>query len=209
MHHILYKTTCIPTGKFYIGMHSTKNLDDGYLGSGLILQHSINKHGRENHVRTILAFAADRKELIELEKTFVTEDLVRDEQSMNIALGGHGGRVKLNYLAEDREQFGKIQAEKWKDPAFRIKVVEGIKQAWTSEDYRARKAEQSSAMWTPERKAQHAAATKGLKRTKETRKLISEANIGIRCMTNGVRSIRVKADQVESYKLLGYRLGRK
>jgi hypothetical protein len=104
MHHILYKTTCIPTGKFYIGMHSTKNLDDGYLGSGLILQHSINKHGRENHVRTILAFAADRKELIELEKTFVTEDLVRDEQSMNIALGGHGGRVKLNYSAEDREQ---------------------------------------------------------------------------------------------------------
>ena len=49
-YHYLYKTECTVTGAFYIRMHSTSDLDDGYLGSGTILWRSIKKHGKEKAI---------------------------------------------------------------------------------------------------------------------------------------------------------------
>ena len=66
-YHYIYKTTCIITGRYYIGMHSTDNLDDGYLGSGKRLWFSINYHGKENHTKEILEFLDSRKLLKERE----------------------------------------------------------------------------------------------------------------------------------------------
>lgn len=48
-YHYIYKTKCLLTNKYYIGMHSTDNLDDGYVGSGKRLWYSINKHGLKKH----------------------------------------------------------------------------------------------------------------------------------------------------------------
>ena len=42
-YHFIYKTTNLLSGKYYIGMHSTDNLDDGYLGSGYRLRLAIKK----------------------------------------------------------------------------------------------------------------------------------------------------------------------
>lgn len=41
--HFIYKTTCIETGKWYIGMHSTDDMNDGYMGSGRKLYASFEK----------------------------------------------------------------------------------------------------------------------------------------------------------------------
>jgi len=57
---MIYKTDCTITGRFYIGMHSTDNIDDGYVGSGKFLWNSIRKYGIENHKRVILEFCKDR-----------------------------------------------------------------------------------------------------------------------------------------------------
>ena len=72
-HHYIYKTTCSITGKYYIGMHSTSNLEDGYLGSGKRLWYSINKHGKENHSVEILEWLPDRCSLKLREKEIINE----------------------------------------------------------------------------------------------------------------------------------------
>jgi len=90
-YHYIYKTTCKVTGRYYIGMHSTDDLNDGYVGSGKQLWYSINKHGLDNHVCVILEFLPDRDTLRKREAALVCEDQLVDPMCMNLKLGGEGG----------------------------------------------------------------------------------------------------------------------
>lgn len=90
-YHFIYKTSCIATDRWYIGMHSTDDLDDGYLGSGKLILRSIHKYGKENHTREILEMYSDRKTLVAREKELINTILLSEEKCMNLALGGEGG----------------------------------------------------------------------------------------------------------------------
>ncbi len=68
MYHFVYKTTNTINGKFYIGKHSTKNIEDGYLGSGRSIRDAIIKYGKENFEKEIIGFCANVKEAYELEE---------------------------------------------------------------------------------------------------------------------------------------------
>lgn len=89
-YHIIYKTTCLATSKWYIGMHSTDDLDDGYMGSGQQLRRSIKKHGKGQHKTEVLEFLPDRKTLGEREAELVTRKLMEDKLCMNLTCGGTG-----------------------------------------------------------------------------------------------------------------------
>ena len=95
-YHFIYKTTCSVNGKYYYGMHSTDNLDDGYVGSGTRLWHSIRKHGIENFKLEILEFCSDRETLKKREAELITEDMLQDQMCMNLTLGGGGGWETVN-----------------------------------------------------------------------------------------------------------------
>lgn len=90
-HHFIYKTTNLLNGKYYVGMHSTNNLKDGYLGSGKRLRYSIRKYGIENFKLDILEWFDSRQALVERETQLVNEDLLKDEMCMNLKTGGNGG----------------------------------------------------------------------------------------------------------------------
>lgn len=47
MYYTIYRTTNTLNGKIYVGMHKTKDLDDGYLGSGKVIKNSVSKYGKE------------------------------------------------------------------------------------------------------------------------------------------------------------------
>ena len=90
-YHFIYKTTNLLSGRYYIGMHSTDNLEDGYLGSGKRLCMAIKKHGRENFSREILEFCLTREELAKRESEIVNLEEIAKNECMNMKVGGHGG----------------------------------------------------------------------------------------------------------------------
>ena len=96
--HYIYKITR-DDGKYYIGMHSTDNLDDGYFGSGQLLWKSIKKHGKEKHTKEILEFLPSRRELALRESELVTRDVVDDVMCLNLKLGGRGDDNKQRTTA--------------------------------------------------------------------------------------------------------------
>jgi hypothetical protein len=88
--HYIYKITRFD-GKFYIGLHSTDNLDDGYFGSGKRLWYSINFHGKEKHTKEIIEFLPDRESLRVRESELVNYELLNNVDCLNLMLGGTGG----------------------------------------------------------------------------------------------------------------------
>ncbi len=90
-HHFIYRTINLINEKFYIGMHSTDNLDDGYIGSGDKLRRSIKKYGKENFKCEILEFYPNRNSLKDREKELVNDELLKNSMCMNLRLGGEGG----------------------------------------------------------------------------------------------------------------------
>ena len=109
-YHFLYKTTNLLSGRYYLGMHSTNDLDDGYLGSGAQLRKAIRKYGKENFKREIIEFCSSREELHKKEELLITLNEVRDKECMNMKVGGLGKWPK--------EANGAFR-EKLKDPEFK------------------------------------------------------------------------------------------
>jgi group I intron endonuclease len=101
MYHYIYKVTCVLTQKFYIGMHSTDNLEDGYKGSGKLLWYSIRKYGWNNHKFDILEFLPNRKCLSERERIIVNEEMLDNIKCLNLKIGGDGGG---NFKDDDHQK---------------------------------------------------------------------------------------------------------
>jgi hypothetical protein len=106
-HHFLYKSINLVNGKYYYGMHSTNNLEDGYLGSGKYLWYAINKYGKENFHIEILEFFDTREALVEAEKRAITEIQVKDSNCMNLKPGGSGGFMNEEHARKARSSGGR------------------------------------------------------------------------------------------------------
>lgn len=83
-----YQTKNLINGKTYIGVHSTNNMNDGYLGSGDKLAFSIKIYGKENFKLEALCFFDTKKEAFEEESFLVNNEWVQDRNNYNMTLGG-------------------------------------------------------------------------------------------------------------------------
>lgn len=88
--HYFYKIVNKINGHFYYGIHSTYNINDGYMGSGTNIKDAIKKFGIENFEKEILKEFPSRQQLLEYEKEIVNQILIKDKSCYNITIGGGG-----------------------------------------------------------------------------------------------------------------------
>ncbi len=104
MKHYIYKTTNLITKKYYIGKHSSQNIEnDNYLGSGLLLNRAIKRYGRENFIRQILYQFESQNQAFDKEAELITEQMITSNDCYNSCVGGVGGR---NNMVSVKDQFG-------------------------------------------------------------------------------------------------------
>ena len=96
MFYYLYEIKNIVNNKIYVGIHKTKNINDGYMGSGKIIKNAIEKYGIENFVKTIIEYFSTPEEMFAREKEVVNESFLRDHNTYNLRRGGTGGFDYIN-----------------------------------------------------------------------------------------------------------------
>jgi hypothetical protein len=88
MFNYFYKIENLLNGNFYYGVHKTKNINDGYMGSGRRIKNAVKKYKVENFKKEFLLFFETYEEALEYEIEFVNEELIKDSSCYNIACGG-------------------------------------------------------------------------------------------------------------------------
>lgn len=209
-YNYIYRIICLKNGRYYIGMHSTNNLEDGYFGGGKRIKNSVKKHGKENHKKEILEFLKNREELRSREIQIINEDLLDDPLCMNINLGGDGGWLK------EWQSKGATNAnnKNWKDPDYaeKMKSVSSkvMNNLWKDQEISKRLLEGASKSF------------KGKTHTEETRRKIGEksskvqkaelnSQFGTCWIHNKEREInkRIKKEEIEKYLQEGWESGMK
>ncbi len=205
--HYIYKTTCNVTGMWYIGMHSTNNLEDSYMGSGLRLRRSIRKYGVENHTKEILEFLSSREALVLREIEIVNKELIVDNKCMNIKEGGTGGFINEEHMIKCSKAGGQVHAKRLID----------------DEEYRNRMNLKSSVLLKrthKEGKLLNSLRFKGKTHSDETKQFMSEkrkgsgtgeknSQFGTCWITKDGVNKKIKKEDLETYLLEGWLKGRK
>lgn len=96
MFYYLYEIKNTLNNKIYVGVHQTKDINDGYMGSGTVINKAYEKYGKEMFVKTILEYFDNREDMIRREKEIVNEDFLSRDDIYNVRRGGTGGFDYIN-----------------------------------------------------------------------------------------------------------------
>ena len=210
MYYTIYKITNKTNGKYYIGKHQTKDLNDGYMGSGKLLRRAIEKHGIDNFTKEILHIFDNESDMNAKEKELV----VISEDTYNLCPGGHGG---FGYIHKKGlsgcSKGGVSKARKFRGDKNHYKnfVLAGEKTR--------RKRVANRDVYDVYFKHKDKITFSGRKHTLESRLKISKSNklsqlgknnsqYGTCWITNGQQNKKIKKEELDKWLELGYNKGR-
>jgi hypothetical protein len=192
--HYIYRITNTKNENYYIGMHSTSNLEDGYMGGGKRIRNSIRKHGKEFHTKEILEFLDDRESLKKREEEIVNESLLQDKKCLNLQLGGGGGFINAEHMKKCSSAGGSATSKKIKnDPSSWIeackdnseKISKRLKEMYESGEMKphflGKSHKEESILLMKEKKKGHGTGE-------------SNSQFGTFWITDGIESKKVKKD---------------
>lgn len=184
---LIYETTNNINGKKYIGQHSTLDIDDGYIGSGVLLTKAINKYGKNNFSRKILQYANNKDELNELEKYYIDKfNAIESDMYYNIAEGGYGNPM-AGLTDEQKEEYRKKMSEAHKGKQLSEETKSKLRKAnlgkHHTEETKAKLSEALKGKYTgrqlsDEHKAKLSEAHKGMEFSDEHKAKIRKAKKG-------------------------------
>lgn len=177
-YYCIYKITNLLNGKMYIGKHKTSNLDDGYMGSGMLLKRAITKHGIENFRKEWLMFCEDEEEMNYMERVFVDQTWVDRSDTYNLKLGGEGGGCGANKGYRFTEEQKQHLSEAHKG------IPSGRKGKLLSEEQKQRLSVIKKQQMTQEMKERISKTLSGRKRPEQSKKMN-----GRKHFNNGTTSI--------------------
>lgn len=96
--YLVYKITNRFDGKIYIGVHSTLNKNDRYMGSGTEIKEALKKFGRKFFIKETLATFDTKEEMLAKEKELVTKEFCMRSDTYNRIEGG-GTYLSLNMIS--------------------------------------------------------------------------------------------------------------
>jgi hypothetical protein len=185
-------------------MHSTDELNDGYLGSGTLLKRSINKHGKENHSVEILEFLNSREELAAREREIVSLQEIAKKECMNLKVGGEGGFSKE--IQKIGSTLGNLRkSELLKNDAVFKERISKIMSFQMKKQYREGRENPNKGHWKGKRHLQESKQKIGkCNSIKQTGS--NNSQFGTCWITNEIESKKIfKGDQIPE----GWKLGRK
>lgn len=93
MFYTVYQILNKINGKVYVGKHMTKDLNDGYMGSGKLIKTAIKKYGIHNFIKIIIGVYDNEALMNAAEKFIVASDA---DFTYNLCDGGKGGWGYVN-----------------------------------------------------------------------------------------------------------------
>lgn len=162
-HNYFYKITNLISGKYYYGIHSTDNLEDGYMGSSKYLKEDIKVLGKENFKKDIIIDYSTRKEASDYEVTILTKEVLQDQLSYNLSAAGMNW--KIYYPTEEQK----------------LKISNSLKGREFTSEHLEKLSKSARKFRTPEEKLHLKLVNTGKKHTEETKLKMSNSQTGREC----------------------------
>jgi group I intron endonuclease len=212
MFYLIYKITNNLDGKIYIGSHRTKNINDGYMGSGKYLNRAYSKYGLDNFTKEILFAFDNAKDMYDKEAEIVNDEFLTESNTYNLKRGGFGGfdyinNIGINNKANQCSKAGKAAAAKgggFKGKTHSVTTRKLI----------------SDRRWGPSNPNHSLPGTfAGKKHSEHTKQKmsdskkgkgvgISNSQFGTMWITNGVDNLKIRKEELNNYLSKNYIKGR-